>query len=90
MAGKLAVLQGMLAHIVVCVGTSAGVFLCYTLLLVVRTQPWWEAQYFIPILGMLLGNAISGISVGLSTLLEEFSSGRHALITWLYTQWQCM
>jgi len=34
-----------------------------------------QAQYFIPILGMLLGNAISGVSVGLSTLLEELASG---------------
>ena len=34
-----------------------------------------QAQYFIPILGMLLGNAISGVSVGLSTLLEELATG---------------
>ena len=65
----------MLTHISGCVGVSAGVFICYTLLMVVRTEPWWQAQYFIPILGMLLGNAISGISVGLTTLLEEFASG---------------
>ena len=41
----------------------------------VRTQPWWEAQYFIPMLGMLLGNCISSISVGLSALLEEYTTG---------------
>ena len=68
-------LQGMLTHITGCIGVSAGVFICYTLLMVVRTEPWWQAQYFIPILGMLLGNAISGVSVGLTTLLEEFASG---------------
>ena len=34
----------------------------------------WEAQYFIPCLGMLLGNATSGISVGLSTVMDEFAS----------------
>lgn len=34
-----------------------------------------QAQYFIPILGMLLGNAISGVSVGLTTLLEELATG---------------
>jgi putative ABC transport system permease protein len=68
-------LQGMLVHIILCIGASASTFLCYTLLLVVRTTPWWAPQYFIPILGMLLGNAISGVSVGLSTLLEEFASG---------------
>lgn len=62
-------------HITGCIGAAAALFLCYTLLLVVRTEPWWEAQYFIPILGMLLGNAVSGASVGLTTLLEEFASG---------------
>jgi len=41
----------------------------------VRTKPWWEAQYFIPMLGMLLGNCISGISVGLSALLEDYTTG---------------
>lgn len=67
--------QGMLLNAVTCVGSSAGVFLCYTLLFVVRTQPWWAPQYFIPILGMMLGNSISGVSVGLSALLEDFSVG---------------
>ncbi|KAK9840558.1 hypothetical protein WJX81_000987 [Elliptochloris bilobata] len=67
---------GMLAKVVACVGSSAAVFLAYTLVLVVRTEPWWQAQYFIPILGMLLGNAISGVSVGLSTLLEELATGK--------------
>ena len=37
-------------------------------------------QYFIPILGMLLGNGISGVSVGLTALLEEFTVGAHSLL----------
>jgi ABC-type iron transport system FetAB permease component len=65
----------MLVQTLSCVGSSAGVFLCYTLLFVVRTQPWWAPQYFIPILGMMLGNSISGVSVGLSALLEDFNVG---------------
>jgi putative ABC transport system permease protein len=68
--------KGMFLHIMCCIGASASLFICYTLLLVVRTHPWWQAQYFIPILGMLLGNAISGVSVGLSTVVDEFASGR--------------
>lgn len=73
---KCALLQGMLLQTLSCLGSSAGVFLCYTLLFVVRTQPWWAPQYFIPILGMMLGNSISGVSVGLSALLEDFSVGK--------------
>ncbi len=78
MLQKGALLQGMLLQTLTCLGSSAGVFLCYTLLFVVRTQPWWAPQYFIPILGMMLGNSISGVSVGFSALLEDFSVGNAA------------
>lgn len=74
-------MQGMLAQALACIGSSAAIFLSYTLLVVVRTQPWWMPQYFIPILGMMLGNAISGVSVGLSALLEELTVGeRHSTV----------
>ena len=44
-------------------------------LLVLRLSPWWTPQYLIPTLGMVLGNTITGISIGLATILEELSSG---------------
>ena len=69
-------LQGMLLHVLSSVGTTSAVFLTYALTLVLHQHPWWKPQYFIPILGMLLGNAISGVSVGLSSLLEELSTGK--------------
>jgi hypothetical protein len=37
-------------------------------------------QYLIPMLGMLLGNACSGVAVGLSTILDEMSSGKHGFL----------
>lgn len=42
-------------------------------------------QYLIPMLGMLLGNACSGVAVGLSTILDELSAGR-----WGGPQASCM
>jgi len=41
----------------------------------VRTRPWWDAQYFIPMLGMLLGSCVSAVSVGLTNLLSEVTNG---------------
>ncbi|KAK9862423.1 hypothetical protein WJX84_010314 [Apatococcus fuscideae] len=67
---------GMFLQTLTCLGSSAGVFLVYAMLIIIQIHPWYQPQYFIPVLGMLLGNAISGISVGLSTVLEELSSGR--------------
>jgi putative ABC transport system permease protein len=61
--------------VLACISSSAALFLCYVLLLVIRASPWWQPQYLIPMLGIIAGHAISGIAVGLSALLEEFTSG---------------
>jgi putative ABC transport system permease protein len=39
---------------------------------VLRVEPWYEPRYLIPILGMVLGNTLNGISLGLETTLEGF------------------
>jgi putative ABC transport system permease protein len=46
------------------------------LLAIVRVRPWYEPQYAIPLLGMVLGNTLNGISLGLDRLTEELSAGR--------------
>ena len=37
---------------------------------VVRVQPWYDAQYLLPLLGMILGNGLTGISLALDSILE--------------------
>lgn len=71
-----AVYQGMLLHTLGVVGGAATGVICYAMLLIIRVQPWWHAQYFIPTLGMILGNCISGVSVGLSSVMEELTTGK--------------
>jgi len=39
--------------------------------LVVGVRPWYEPQYVIPLLGMILGNALTGISLGLDRFLDH-------------------
>ncbi len=36
----------------------------------VGTQPWYEPQYAIPLLGMLLGNTMSGIAIGMDRFTQ--------------------
>ena len=43
---------------------------------VLGVSPWYEARYLIPILGMILGNALNGISLGLTTVLRGFRERR--------------
>ena len=42
--------------------------------LVVGVEPWYHPQYVIPLLGMILGNSFTGISLALDRLLEHFAS----------------
>lgn len=41
------------------------------LTLIIETTPWYTPQYAIPLLGMVLGNAMNGISLGLDRLTQE-------------------
>ncbi len=42
----------------------------YALLALVGVDPWWKAQYAIPLLGMILGNTMTGIALGMETLTK--------------------
>jgi len=39
--------------------------------LVVRVEPWYQPQYLIPLLGMLLGNTMSGIAIAMDNLTQN-------------------
>lgn len=38
---------------------------------VIQIHPWYRAQYFIPLVGMILGNSLTGISIALDGLLSD-------------------
>lgn len=42
----------------------------FALLLVVQPQPWYQPQYAIPLLGMMLGNTMTGIALGINHLTQ--------------------
>ncbi len=44
---------------------------------IIDVQPWYEARYFIPLLGMVLGNCLTGVSLGLDSLLNGLVERRH-------------
>lgn len=49
------------------VGTLATIL--YFLLVVINITPWYDPQYCIPIAGMVVGNSMTGISLGISRLV---------------------
>jgi putative ABC transport system permease protein len=46
---------------------------------VIGVDPWYKPQYVIPLLGMLLGNGLNGISLSLDRLLEDLLGRREAI-----------
>lgn len=52
-------------------------------LLIVRPQPWFSPQVLIPLLGMVLGNSLTGISLGLDRFLTELRNRRIEVETML-------
>ncbi|MCW8126437.1 ABC transporter permease [Microbulbifer halophilus] len=47
-----------------------------TLLAVIDPHPWYDPRYAIPLLGMLLGNTMTGVSLGLDRLTESARRSR--------------
>jgi len=43
---------------------------------VIGVEPWWKPQYVLPLLGMVLGNGLTGISLCLDSLLESLDDRR--------------
>jgi len=45
----------------------------------IRPEPWWNPQYALPLFGMILGNTMTGVSLGLDTLHATLVSERRAI-----------
>src|SRR2546421_8040910 len=55
---------------------SSVVVTVFALLTALRPNPWYDPRYAIPLLGMILGNCMTGISLGLDTLTTSLVSRR--------------
>jgi len=46
---------------------------------IVRNRPWYDPQYFIPLLGLLLGNTLNGLALGLDRFTHTLATTRAAV-----------
>jgi putative ABC transport system permease protein len=51
----------------------------YATHIVIQVDPWYSPRYLIPILGMILGNSLNGISLGLDSALSGFRRERESV-----------
>lgn len=72
---------------------AATLVTLFALTTAVRPDPWYDARYAIPLLGMILGNAMTGIAVGLNTLTAAAARETAAIEARLmlgHTRWQAL
>lgn len=48
----------------------------FAVLVIIQPQPWYEPRYFLPILGMVLGNTMTGIALGMETLTVSLKQAK--------------
>lgn len=62
----------------ICFSMAVGytVTACVFLFLVLRIQPWFDPQYCIPISGMIVGNAMTGVALGANKLCSGMRERR--------------
>lgn len=59
------------------IGTLISIF--YFILIIVRVDPWYDPRYIIPISGMLMGNAMTGLAISLNMLIDNITSHREEI-----------
>lgn len=62
-----------------CMLLAAGVVTVFGLTTQLRPDPWYDPRYAIPLLGMVLGNTMTGIALGLNTLSGAVRLRRSAI-----------
>ncbi len=68
--------RGILGTSLLSIAIAAAASMAVALLVVLRVEPWWSPQYLIPMLGMVLGNSLTGVSLGLDRALVGLDAGR--------------
>lgn len=84
--------RGAYIDSVIAVTCSSWIVAAYALAVVIRDiRPWYHPQYVIPFTGMILGNSLNGISLGINRLTEELTTHRarvEAMLTLGATRWE--
>jgi len=82
---------GIWLNAILSVWLSSWVITAAALFGIVDVDPWFKPQYAIPLLGMILGNTLNGISLGLDRLGEELTGRRsdvEGLLALGATRWE--
>jgi putative ABC transport system permease protein len=62
-----------------CTLLAAGTVTVFSLVTELRPEPWYHPRYALPLLGMILGNTMTGISLGLDVLSNGLMRERNSI-----------
>jgi putative ABC transport system permease protein len=82
---------GMFWNSFVSIFASSALMIGVIVTSIIRVEPWYNPQYVIPMLGMILGNALTGISLALDRLTEDLTLRRdqiESLLALGATRWE--
>jgi len=74
-------------------GVTVGLVALVTLTVFVQPEPWWSPRYALPLLGMIMGNAMTGVSLSLDSLHTALTREQRAIEAQLLLgadKWQAM
>ncbi len=74
-----------------CMLLATSLVTVFALTTQIQPDPWYDPRYTLPLLGMILGNTMTGISLGLHSLLNGVVQNRAAVeaqLTLGATRWQ--
>ena len=60
---------------------SSFVLTLFALTVIIGTEPWYQPQYAIPLLGMMLGNTMTGVALAMDRLTESAYQQRMVIET---------
>eukprot|EP01135_Chromosphaera_perkinsii_P001694 Nk52_evm71s208 gene=Nk52_evmTU71s208 len=67
---------GMFLNVLVSILLSAGLNMVIGMSFIITGSPWYEPRRLIPVLGMLLGNSMTAMALGLNSILRDFTENR--------------
>lgn len=62
--------QGLLLDSIISLSIATGVIVMIAMTLILKVSPWYRPQYIIPILGLILGNSLTAISLTINDLIN--------------------
>lgn len=68
--------KGLLVDTLIAVSISAVLVTVIAISLILQVQPWYTPQFIIPILGLILGNSLTAISLTSNQLIENLHGQR--------------